>query len=183
MATKGLVVLASLGALVLSATAPASAASAGAQTGWEYAPSDDPLAGPCAPLPPAGFYYPSNRFVLTDAVSSAVTTIELGPNVAAPQGAAPACSATPVLVPAPINITSVSITGTAACSSTNNGTFTRVNSSVAFTFDCGGATYVIQGTMNVCAIPIGPFTTQPNPECAADPTASAHLVTTYTSAP
>jgi hypothetical protein len=186
LVVNGSVALATLGAMALGTAGPAAAATAGAQTGWEYSPvqADSDFCG----LPQSGVYlHPNDEFKLTDAVTGTVTDILIAPSLAAPQGAAPAPNGcgNPLLpiVPGPIAITNVTIGGV-ACSGVS-GTFTRVNTTVAFNFTvapaCGGATtYVIGGSMNVCAVPIGPFATQPNPECAGDANASSHLVTAYT---
>lgn len=58
------------------------------QTGWEYSGEGG---SPCGSgLPQSGFYLPSDKFVLTSSGPFAnVMTIEIGPSVAAPQGAAP----------------------------------------------------------------------------------------------
>lgn len=188
---KGLVVVGSLGALVFGTGGPVSAASAGAQTGWEYAGTGGM---PCnSGLPTAGFLLPTDQFVLTDIlVPASVMTIDIGPSVAAPQGAAPGdCTAvSDPVVPLPIPITNVAIAGTGACTAVNPALsfFTRVNTTVNFEFECGttlgiAVRYVITGNLNVCSVPFPPPDGTSNPQCASNPTASGQLVTTYVSAP
>jgi hypothetical protein len=184
---NGLIILASAGALLLATSGPALAAT-GAETGWEYAAGGGNGCG--MGLPQSGFELPSDQFVLTDTAGS-VLTIDIGPSVAAPQGAAPGTCTTvgsdPV-VPANVPITGVKA-GSTSCTGVA-GDFLRVNSTVTFHFTtsaaCGGATtWDIRGDMQICYIPVGPFTSAPSPACAQDPgfptaiVASAHLVTTY----
>lgn len=187
---NGLVGVASLGLMVFGSAGPAAAAT-GAQTGWEYAPAGTGCTG-LPPQPQSGFEYATDLFVLTDPVTNNSLSIEIGPNVAAPQGAAAGTCATnqnPV-VPSlgGIAITRVwpDATQTAAECTGVSGTYTRVNSTVTIHFttsaSCGGATtWDITGNQNVCGLIV-----QFNPECATDPgfpfgNASSHLVTTYMS--
>lgn len=124
--------------LLLASAAPAGAASAwtiagaGAGAGFEYPPNH--IAACSTSLPPnvlLGDSYGSDQFVLTDPASNfdavnpsgetvasyagpVTMTINLGAVVQAPQGAQPGgCTGQPV-VPAPVTITSVSISGMTA---------------------------------------------------------------------
>ena len=124
-------------------------------------------------------------------------TIDIGANVAAPQAAAPGGCGNPLapVVPAAITITGGSVGGTACAG--YSGTYTRVNTSVAFDFTCSGNHYVIAGQQDVCGVPTvfapPPADVVPNPECGVDPlypdpgyggdTASSHLVVTYAATP
>ena len=193
--TKGLIASAAVGAMVLGASGPASAASAGAGTGWEY--QETAGSGGCG-LPQSGFYFKSTHFKLRLQAATGATDLafDIGPSIAAPHGAAPAPSGcgnplVPV-VPGAVDITG----GSGACTGAS-GTYTRVNTSVAFDFTCGGTRYVIAGQQDVCGVPTvfapPPADVVPNPECGLDPlypdpgyggdSASSHLVVTFVATP
>ncbi len=183
--SRGVVAFVAAGGLLMAIAGPAAAAT-GVQTGWEYAPAGGTGCG----LPQSGFQFPTDQFVLTDPVSNASLTINIGPNVAAPQAAAPGTCASAInpVVPSPITITSVypNATGTApACTLVgSSNTYSRTNSTITIHFTttaaCAGATtWDITGNQNPCGLIV-----QFNPECVTDPgfpfgNASSHLVTTY----
>lgn len=186
--SRGVVAFIAASGLLMAAAGPAAAAR-GVQTGWEYAPAGTGCTG-FPPQPQSGFQFATDQFVLTDPVSNASLTINIGPNVAAPQAAAPgtcATNANPV-VASPITITSVypnaTGTGTACTLGAGSNTYSRTNSTITIHFTttaaCAGATtWDITGNQNPCGLIV-----QFNPECATDPgfpfgNASSHLVTTY----
>jgi hypothetical protein len=168
---------------------------AGAGTGWEYPQSDiiqdcvGPLVGMISGdqivLDDTGTYTGTNPSGTAIAVYTgpSTVTINIGPHVISPAGVGPDCT-TPI---GPVRSVSGTVTGS----------YVRVNNAVNFTLQgactivgntapLGTATvhadptvHAITGTMNPCALP--PLFV-PNPECAANPNAGSHLVTTYQAA-
>lgn len=183
---------------------------AGAGTGWEYPESDITqdclgpfvglISGAEIVLDHTGTYTGTNPSGTAIAVYTgpSTVTITVGEHAISPGGVGPNCL-TPV---GPVPIEKATVTGSSggggsvSCTSTT-GTYVRVNSAVTFEFrgactivgntpPLGSATvhgtttaHSITGTMNPCAVP--PLFI-PNPECAANPDAGSHLVTTYAAA-
>lgn len=155
---RALTTLVGVSSLALLTAGPAAAQTAtvgsGAGTGWEYVPETGKECG----LPPSGVGFTSDEFVLTHAsiyesgdtsgpdVASfdgqATMTIITGPVTQAPQGAAKGIcpNGDQALVPSQVPLTSVAIDGTDLlgntihCDGLTSGTYTRVNSTVAFEF-------------------------------------------------
>ena len=206
-----LAVLAAVPTLVLGAIQPAMAAQiitgAGSGAGWEYPHSDiiqecnGPLVGLISGadivLDHTGTYTGTNPSGTAVAVYTgpSTVTITVGQHAISPSGVGPSC-ATPVgPVPMSASVTGSSGGGTVNCIA--SGTYVRVNSAVAFhltgpctivgnTAPLGSATVhgptttqSITGTMSACS---GPPLFIIDPECAANPDAGSHLVTTYAAA-
>jgi len=180
---------------------PASAAGTGPVTGWE-APDEYPLpvpadGGMCG-LPQTGFAFKSATFFLRETgtllTPGRLVEVGIGEFLAAPQGAAPGrCSGNPIapIVPAAVPITSATVAGT-TCDLTGGmaDTYTRINTTVEITFNCGinGPVWTLVGNQNICKDPFTGLTV--NPECLAanaavypDPVAggaASHFVLTHT---
>jgi hypothetical protein len=203
-------VLAGVPSLLISAANPALAAQvvsgAGAGTGWEYPAGDiiqdclGPLVGLISGdqivLDHTGTYTGTNPAGVAIAVYTgpSTVTINVGQHAISPAGVGPSC-ATP-LGPVPVSATVAGTSTGGSVSCTGSGNYVRVNSAVTFAFtgpctiagNTGGlmatvhgatTAHSVTGTMNPCAVP--PLFI-PNPECAANPDAGSHLVTTYAAA-
>ena len=167
--------------------APASAAGTGAVTGWE-APVE---VGPCDGGPPAGFEFASATFFLKEAIAPVgggrLVEVGIGNFLAAPQGAAPGpCGG--IVEPTAVPITSATVAGTTCALAGGDDTYTRINTTVVITFNCGADVWRLVGNQNICKDPFTGLTV--NPECLAanaavypDPVtggAASHFVLTHT---
>ena len=215
--TNRLVILAALVGLVVVSASPAGAADSftgsgsGSGSGWEYAGTNISPCGNGSNV--EGFLIAGDTFIFTQAstytyngpsgsttayAGNTQTTITVGQHVVAPQGVAPSCpSPGHSLVPSPVTITGVTISGTTGnlsitCNNVaTGGTYTRSNHNVEFKFvvPCtitqGNATKVNAdptshdetGTLFPCT----DYTTSPptpNPACSADTTGASGVLTT-----
>ncbi|MGI9119634.1 MAG: hypothetical protein ACR2G7_05850, partial [Acidimicrobiales bacterium] len=200
---KGWAALLGVSSLVLLTAGPAAAQTAtvgsGAGTGYEYTPAAGTECGTPPLGIPSGVRYADDEFVLTHEstyestdtsgpgvasfVGPATTTIKTGELRQAPQGAAPGgCSG--IVVPLPVPLTTVTIDGTDLLGNTIHcdspsagGTYTRVNTTVAFQFtvlcDITSATgsvqnapvtHVVEGNQLACfPLPCPPNPANPDP--------------------
>lgn len=164
--------------LVFQSPGPAGATygSAGAMTGWE----DATAVGGCG-FPQTGFEYSGATLVFRDVLNGTtqVNDVEVSINafLAAPQGVAPGgCQlGAPLapMVPMPVTITQAKVGGTlCTLGTTVPNRYTRVNTTVAITFDCGTlGVWTLAGNQNICSDPFGIVT---NPECAS-PDAAGYM--------
>ncbi len=201
--------LAAAASLVVGVAGPAAAQNeptvgAGTGGGFEYAPDEG---DPCGAFPfqiDRGAAYDSDLFVLDHASTydsvdtppanyAGLTraTITLGPVVQAPQGARPGDCDGATVVPAPVPITSVTITGTAPLSGSVDcdnlqpgGTYQRVATTVVFDFVVlcditGNVTGDVQD-VPVRHVIVGEQVACPILGCVADPNATSVLETSFT---